>query len=124
MARCLAEQRYKMGRESIVTVVVAGDTSTVVSSYRFQYEAGSVPRLVAHDSCSNQLPFGLAHWTGRLLINVNDLFTEPIRSSYELAMRDAAGRATAPAARRSNCRRGRFMRCLSISSRSGVPWPR
>ncbi|HLV78829.1 MAG TPA: hypothetical protein VKT32_01070, partial [Chthonomonadaceae bacterium] len=50
----------------------------------------SAPRIVTRDSVARSLPFGQAHWTGRLLVHINDLFTEPIRPGYELALRDAA----------------------------------
>src|SRR5262249_50200478 len=74
LARHLAEQRGANLAEAVITVVAVGDTATTVCSYRIQHKAGSPPRIAARETSARHLPFGQAHWTGRLLIHVNDLF--------------------------------------------------
>lgn len=89
LSRHIAELQLRAAGDATIVTVVAGDTSTAVSSYRLNFD-GALPRLIARDTTPRRLPYGQAHWTGRLLINLSDLFTEPIRSGFELALRDSA----------------------------------
>ena len=92
LARHLAERRRIPTGDTVITAVAVGDTSTAVCSYRLRRDAqgAGLPRLLARDSTPRHLPYGHAHWAGRLLVNISDLFTEPIHSGYDLAMRDSA----------------------------------
>ncbi|HLJ53579.1 MAG TPA: hypothetical protein VKT77_00995 [Chthonomonadaceae bacterium] len=94
LARHLSETRQGSAGESTITVISAGDTATTVCSYRMRRESlasGRIAtRILARDTSPRHLPFGHAHWAGRLLVHITDLFTEPIQSGSELAMRDAA----------------------------------